>query len=111
MNDTIKNKHVLDGLALRDMKGTIESLRVCSVEIDGQLYERFVFRADSLKVWASEDQYLDEDGDINADLIYDLDMPVKVRDGKVIVTDLETGVEDTLVFGDFNFVPTKIEIL
>jgi len=110
MDQVLKNKHVLGGLTLCDLKQTVESLRLWSVEIDGQLYERFVFRADGLKVWTAEEQYIDDDGDLNADIVYDLDMPAKVRDGKVIVTDLDTGVEDTLVFGQTAFVPTKIEI-
>lgn len=108
MNDTLKNKHVLGALTLRDLKGTIDALRVRSVEIDGQIWERFVLRADGLHMWSTEEHYLDAEA---ADQIYDLDMPAKVKDGKVILTDVVTGIEETLVFGRTEFVPTKIEIL
>ncbi len=36
MNDILKNKHVLGGLTLRDLKEKIEALPVWSVEIDGE---------------------------------------------------------------------------
>jgi hypothetical protein len=108
MNDTLKNKHVLGALTLRDLKETIFALRLCSVEIDGELYERFAFYSDMIEVWKDERQYQDDEP---ADLRYDLDSPVKVKDGKVVVIDPVADMETTLVFGKIAFVPTKIEIL
>jgi len=108
MNETLKNKHVLGALTLRDLKETIEALRLWSVEIDGELYERFAFYADMVEVWKDEQQYRDDEP---ADLGYDLESSVKVKDGKVVVIDPVTDMETTLVFGKIAFVPTKIEIL
>jgi len=108
MNDTLKNKYVLNALTLGDLKETIRDLRACSVEIDGELYERFAFYNHGIEIWKVEEHYQDDEP---ADRGYDLETPVKVRDGKVIVTDVVTGMEETLVFGKTEFVPTKIEIL
>jgi hypothetical protein len=108
MNDTIRNKHVLGALTLRDLEETIEKLRLWSVEIDGELYERFSFYADTIKIWKGEQNYID---DLPADLGYELDSSVKVKDGKVVAIDPVTDVETTFLFGKIAFVPTKIEIL
>lgn len=108
MSDVLKSKHVLGGLTLRDLKQKINELRLWSVEIDGELYEKFVFYAKEIEIWSTEEHY---EHDEPAARAYDLDYPAKVKDGKVIVTDPETGVEEVLVFGKTEFVPTKIEIL
>lgn len=108
MSDVLKSKHVLGGLTLRDLKQKINDLRLWSVEINGRLYERFAFYADRVGIWRVEEHYQNDE---TADLGYDLDYPAKVKDGKVIVTDPETGTEETFVFGKTEFVPTRIEIL
>lgn len=108
MNDILKNKHVLGGLTLRDLKEKVESLRVWSVEIEGSLYERFVFHGDTLDLWEIDERYIDNEP---ADRAIDLDTPVKVRDGNVILLDDISGIEETIVFGTTAFVPTRIEIL
>ena len=107
MNDIIKNKHVLGGLTLRDLKEKIDSLHVWSVEIDGELYERFGFYNDKIEIWKSDEQYMQ---DFPADQGYDLDSPVKVRDGKVILLHCISDVEVTMTFGKMMFVPTDIDI-
>jgi len=108
MNDILKNKHVLGGLTLRDLKEKIEALPVWSVEIDGELYERFSFYSDKIEVWKSDEHYMHDEP---ADLGYDLESPVKVRDGKVILLDEITNIEETMTFGAIKFVPTDIDIL
>jgi hypothetical protein len=108
MNDIIKNKHVLGGLTLRDLKDAVKELRVHSVEIDNTLWERFHFGNDNLELWASSTSYEHEEP---ADDYYDLNFPVKVKDGKVIVVDPLDGDESTLVFGKIEFVPARLEIL
>lgn len=102
------NKHVLGGLALRDLKEKVESLRVWSVEIEGHLYERFVFHGNTLDLWEIDERYMDNEA---ADRAIDLDSPVKVRDGNVILLDDISDIEETIVFGKTAFVPTRIEIL
>jgi len=108
MSDTIKNKHVLGGLTLRDLTGKINDLRVWSVELDGQLCERFVLSANRMDLWDADHRCYDEEP---ADRIIDLDTPVKVRDGKVVLIDPVTGFEETMVFGRTEFVPSNISIL
>lgn len=108
MSDVLKSKHVLGGLTLLDLKQKINDLRVWSVEIDGELYERFVFYNDRIEIWRVEEHYQNDE---TADLGYDLDSPVKVKDGKVIVIAHDNGVECTFVFGKTEFVPTSIQIL
>jgi len=108
MNDILKNKHVLGGLTLRDLKEKIESLPVWCVEIDGESYERFSFYNDKIGMWKSDEQYMQ---DFPPDQVYDLDSPVKVRDGKVILLDCISDIEETMTFGKMVFVPTDIDIL
>lgn len=108
MNDTIKTKHVLGGLTLRDLKGAVKELRVNSVEIDNTLWERFHFGNDNLELWERGASYEHEEP---ADDYYDLNFPVKVKDGKVIVVDPLDGDESTLAFGKIEFAPVRLEIL
>jgi len=108
MSEVLKSKHVLGGLTLRDLRESIKELRVRSVEIDGAFWERFYLSKDKLELWESRLSYEHEEP---ADDYYDLNFPVKVKDGKVIVVDPLDGDESTLVFGNFEFVPARLEIL
>ena len=107
----LENKHLLGGLTLRDLREKIESLRVWCVEIgyvkglDRESWERFHFNPDKIELWKSHSEY---EEDFPADECIDLDTPVKVRDGKVIIT--ASGVEQEMVFGRMQFIPQGIKI-
>jgi len=101
----LENKHVLGGLTLRDLKG---HLNECDVNIDGIFYMAKSVNDDALELWETlERMYDNEPGDRTIDL----DTPVKVRDGNIILLDDITNVEETMTLGTTTFVKRDVEIL
>jgi hypothetical protein len=104
-NDIVKNKHVLGGLTLRDLTSQFEGF---DVKIEGLFYMANSVTKDALELWDTTERCYDNEP---ADRTIDLDTPVKVKDGNVILIDVITEIEETMVFGKTEFVQTKIEIL
>jgi hypothetical protein len=101
----LENKHLLGGLTLRDLKDKVETIGVWCVDIDGYFWERFQFNPDKIELWKANSEY---EEDFPADEAIDLDTPVKIRDGKVVVT--IAGVEQEMTFGKMQFIPQEIKI-
>ena len=105
MNDTLKNKYVLGGLTLRDLREIVEEMRVYSLKIDWRIYERFEFTEDGLEIWETQERSYDGEP---ANRVIDLDIPVKIEDGGLVINDPNIGEEETIVFGKLDFTPSKI---
>ena len=100
MDDIIKAKHVLGGLTLGDLKDQIKGLHVF---IDGTLYGSTYISGEVFQLWASPLRH-------GASRNIDLDSPVKLKDGKVILLDRNGLFEETITFGQLAFTEKKIEI-
>lgn len=105
MNDIIRNKYVLGGLTLGDIRDKIKGLEV---DIDTVLYPVARISGEVFELWETTERcYNDEP----ADRTIDLDSPIQIKDGAVILLDDLTGFKEMMVFGETRFVQTKIEIL
>lgn len=99
------NKHVLGGLTLRDLKCQLKDF---DININGIFYMAKHISDDGLELWETlERMYDNEPGDRTIEL----DTPVKVRDGDIILLDDLTGTEETMTLGRTEFVKKHIEIL
>ena len=105
MNDIIKNKYVLGGLTLGDIKDKIKGLEV---DIDTVFYPVSRISGEVLELWETTERCYDDEP---ADRTIDLDNPIDIKDGAVILLDDLTGFKEMMVFGEMRFVQTKIEIL
>lgn len=105
MNDIIRNKYVLGGLTLGDIRDKIKGL---DVEIEGIFYLSMEISGEALQLWETTERHYDNEP---ADRTIDLDSPIQIKDGAVILLDDLTGFKETMVFGETRFVQTKIEIL
>lgn len=99
------NKYVLDGLTLRDLTSQLKDV---DVNIDGIFYMAKSVTEDALELWETLERLYDNEP---GDRIIDLDTPVKVRDGNIILLDDLTGVEETMTLGTTQFVKKNVEIL
>jgi hypothetical protein len=105
MNDIIRNKYVLGGLTLGDIRDKIKGLEV---DIDSVIYPVARISGEVLELWETTDRCYDNEA---ADRTIDLDSPIYIKDGAVILLDELTGFKETMVFGETKFVQTRIEIL
>ena len=101
----LENKHVLGGLTLRDLKCQLKDF---DVNINGIFYMAKHVSDDGLELWETLERMYDNEP---ADRTIDLDTPVKVRDGDIILLDDLTSIEETMSLGRTEFVKKKVEIL
>lgn len=104
MNDVVRNKYVLGALTLGDIRDRIKGLEV---DIDTVLYPVVRISGEVLELWETTERHYNDEA---ADRTIDLDSPIKIKDGAVILLDDLTDIEETMVFGEMKFVQTRIEI-
>ena len=104
MNDVVRNKYVLGALTLGDIRDRIKGLEV---DIDTVLYPVVRISGEVLELWETTERHYNDEA---ADRTIDLDSPIKIKDGAVILLDELTDIEETMVFGEMKFVQTRIEI-
>lgn len=105
MSDIVRNKYVLGGLTLGDIRDRIKGLEV---HIDGALYYPAArISGEVLELWETTERHYDNEP---PDRTIDLDSPIKIKEGTVILVDDLTDIEETMVFGEMKFVQTRIEI-
>lgn len=102
MNETLKNKYVLGALTLRDLKDRLEGREV---KINDLFYACSSCVENQLELWET----LESDNEA-PDRKIDLDTPVKLRDGSLVIEDQLTGLEEILTIGRLEFVKERIEI-
>ena len=104
MSDVVRNKYVLGALTLGDIRDRIKGLEV---DIDTVLYPVVRISGEVLELWETTERHYNDEA---ADRTIDLDSPIKIKDGAVILLDELTDIEETMVFGEMKFVQTRIEI-
>lgn len=104
MNETLRNKYVLGALTLRDLKDRLEGMEV---KIDELFYAFSSVVENNLELWETLERMYDNEA---PDRKIDLETPVKLKDGSLVIQDIMTGLEETLKVGRTEFVQEKIEI-
>ena len=100
----LENKYVLGGLTLKDLKDEIDGLEV---RIEDVHYVVVGFSGEVMELWETPERCYDNEP---ADRTIDLDTPVKVRDGNIVLLDDITDIEETMALGRTEFVKKKVEI-
>jgi hypothetical protein len=102
----LENKHLLGGLTLRDLIKKIDGGH--EVRINDIFYATSnVVDEERFELWETLERLYDNDP---PDRAIDLDTPVKVRDGSIILIDPVTDTEDTMELGATEFKKINVEI-
>ena len=102
--NTLRNKYVLGALTLRDLKDRLEGRET---KIDDIFYATSSVVDENLELWETLERMYDNEA---PDRKIDLETPVKLKDGSLVIQDILTGFEEILTVGRTEFVQEKIEI-